>query len=52
MTIDTAITNHYVGIVNDSNVSQKMINKRRGKRLMKKIKGTISSKPKDSKCKM
>ena len=37
-TVDNAITNYYVGIVNDTNCSKKLIIKRRGKRLLKKIK--------------
>ena len=38
MTVDNTITKHYVGIVNDSNCFKKLINKRRGKRLVVKRK--------------
>ena len=49
MIIDNAITNHSVGIINDSNVSKTMDKQKKRKDIDEENKDTIISKPKKRK---
>ena len=49
MTVDNAITNHSVGVVNDSNCSKIIDNQKKRKKIVEKNKDITLSKPKKRK---